>query len=165
MMTGSDQAVGRPSPFPRRFRAATGSLVEDRGIMLVPGSLSHRHAFICVRDAARACVEAAVADRPTPTAPVEVAGPEVLSWREVADLFGEVLGRRVRVLATPAPVYAAASHVLAPVAVIPAQTMAMNRFMASAESAWANPGGGSVDPATLMTVAEFLRTKAASNPS
>jgi uncharacterized protein YbjT (DUF2867 family) len=129
--------------------------------MLVPGSPSHRHAFISVRDAARACVEAALGDRPTPAAPLEVGGPEVLSWREVAGLFGEVLGRRVRVVATPAPVYAAAAQLLAPVAVIPAQTMAMNRYMASAESAWANPGGGLLDPATLMTAREFLRTKAA----
>jgi uncharacterized protein YbjT (DUF2867 family) len=153
--------LGRPSPFLRRFRAVTGSLVEDRGIMLVPGPSSHRHAFISVADAARACVEAALSDRPAPSAPLEVAGPEVLSWRDVADLFSEVLGRRVRVVTTPAPVYAAAARLLAPVAAVPSRIMAMNLYMASAESEWSVPGGGLVDPATLLTAREFLRTKAA----
>jgi uncharacterized protein YbjT (DUF2867 family) len=48
--------IGRPSPFLRRFRSLTGSLVEDRGRMLVPGPASARHTFIAVADAARACV-------------------------------------------------------------------------------------------------------------
>jgi uncharacterized protein YbjT (DUF2867 family) len=153
--------LGRPSPFVRRFRSVTGSLVEDRGLMLVPGPASHRHAFISVRDAARACVEAAVGDRPPPEAPLDVAGPEVLSWRDVADLFGEVLGRRVRVLSTPAPVYAAAARLLAPVAAVPSRTMGLNRFMACAESAWSNPGGGLLDPSSMTTAREFLAAKAA----
>src|SRR4051794_15912005 len=153
--------IGRPSPFLRRFRALTGSLVEDRGIMLVPGPASHRHAFLSVKDAARACVEAALVDRPAPQEPVEVAGPDELSWEDVADLFGEVLGRRVRVLTTPAPVYAGVSRLLAPVAAVPSRTMSLNRFMASADFAGFAPGGGLLDPDTLMTAREFLRTKAA----
>jgi uncharacterized protein YbjT (DUF2867 family) len=153
--------IGRPSPFLRRFRAVTGSLVEDRGIMLVPGPASHRHAFISVGDAARACVEAALSDRPAPSAPLEVAGPEVLSWAQVADLFSEVLGRRVRVVSTPAPVYAAATKLLAPVAAVPSRTMAMNQYMASAESPWPEAGGGLLDPTTMTTAREFLLSKAA----
>jgi uncharacterized protein YbjT (DUF2867 family) len=153
--------IGRPSPFLRRFRALTGSLVEDRGIMLVPGPATHRHAFLSVKDAARACVEAAIGDRPAPSAPVEVAGPEDLSWNDVADLFGEVLGRRVRVLTTPGPVYAAASRLLAPLAAVPSRTMALNLFMASAEFSGFAPGGGLLDPDTLVTAREFLRAKAA----
>jgi uncharacterized protein YbjT (DUF2867 family) len=153
--------IGRPSPFLRRFRAVTGSLVEDHGIMLVPGPASHRHAFLSVTDAGRACVEAATGDRPAPSGPVEVAGPEELSWNDVADLFGEVLGRRVRVLTTPGVVYAAASRMLAPVAAVPSRTMALNLFMASAEFAGSAPGGGLLDPGTLVTAREFLRAKAA----
>ena len=153
--------IGRPSPFLRRFRTVTGSLVEDHGVMLVPGPASHRHAFISVVDAARACVEAALGDRPAPSAPIEVAGPEVLSWAEVADVFGDVLGRRVRVVSTPAPVYATAAKLLAPVAAVPSRTMAMNLFMAIAESAWSEPGGGLLDPATMTTARDFLGAKAA----
>jgi uncharacterized protein YbjT (DUF2867 family) len=151
----------RLPPFLRRFRTVTGSLAEDRGIMLVPGPASHRHAFISVADAARACVEAAISDRSSPSTPLEVAGPEVLSWAEVADLFSEVLGRRVRVVSTPAPVYATAAKLLAPVAKVLSLTMAMNHYMASAESAWPEAGGGLIDPATMTTARDFLRAKAA----
>jgi uncharacterized protein YbjT (DUF2867 family) len=156
--------VGRPSPFLRRFRAMTGSLVEDRGLMLVPGPPTHRHAFISVHDAARACVAAAVQDGPAPTAPVDVGGPEVLSWRDVAALFAEVLHRRVRVVATPPVVYAAVARALASVAPVPSRTMAMNCYLGRSESPYAVPGGGLVDPAAMLTAEEFLRRKAALSP-
>jgi uncharacterized protein YbjT (DUF2867 family) len=152
--------IGRPSPFLGRFRRGTGRLVEDRGVMLVPGPSSHRHAFIGVGDAARACVEAALHAGDAP-APIEVAGPEVLSWDDVAAVYAEVLGRRVRVVTTPAVVFAAAARVLTPVADVPARTMALNRYMAESESPWTNAGGGLVDPATMTRVDAFLRAKAA----
>jgi hypothetical protein len=85
----------------------------------------------------------------------------VLSWAQVADLFSEVLGRRVRVVSTPAPVYAAATKLLAPVAAVPSRTMAMNQYMASAESPWPEAGGGLLDPTTMTTAREFLLSKAA----
>jgi len=160
-MRGEEHAVvDRPSPFLRRFRRATGRLVEDRGVMLVPGPATHRHAFIAVADAARACVEAAL--RPeTATGPLDVAGPEVLSWDDVAEVYAEVLQRRVRVARTPAAVYAAAARVLAPVADVPARTMALNRYLASSETPWTNAGGGLVEPASMTRVESFLRARAA----
>jgi uncharacterized protein YbjT (DUF2867 family) len=153
--------IGRPSPFLRTFRRGTGRLVEDRGLMLVPGPASRRHAFISVADAARACAEAAVHPQGGAPEPVEVAGPEVLSWNDVAAVFGTVLGRRVRVVTTPEPVFATAARVLAPVADVPARTMALNRYLAAGESPWTTAGGGLVDPATMTRVEDFLRAKAA----
>lgn len=152
--------LGRPSPFLRRFRRVTGRLVEDRGVMLVPGPATHRHAFIAVADAARACVEAAL--RPGgASGPVDVAGPEVLSWDDVAAVYADVLGRRVRVLSAPAAVFAVAARVLAPVADVPARTMALNRYLAESESPWTDVGGGLVEPPTMTRVEPFLRAKAA----
>lgn len=152
--------VGRPSPFLRRFRSVTGTLVEDRGRMLVPGSASSRNAFIAIADAARACVEASQhPDRAS--GPLEVAGPEVLSWQEVAETFARVLGRPVRVSATPGAVYAVASVVLRPFGEVPARTMALNRYAAAIETAWTTAGGGLVDPASMTTVEQLLRAKVA----
>ena len=131
--------------------------------MLVPGPPTHRHAFISVHDAARACVAAAVSDGPSPDAPLEVGGPEILSWRQVADLFAEVLGRRVRVMTTPAAVYAVAARLLAPVAPVPSRVMALNSYMASTESPYGG-GGGLTDPVTMVTAEVFLRQKAAMSP-
>jgi uncharacterized protein YbjT (DUF2867 family) len=155
--------IGRPSPFLRRFRGLTSSVVEDRGVMLVPGPPQARHAFLSVRDAARMCVEAAC--RPgTGTDTVEAAGPEVLSWRQVADIFEKVLDRRVRIVSTPATVYAVMGRALGLVSDVPARTMALNRYLAVGESAWTNAGGGLVDPASMTTVEAFLRGKASLPP-
>jgi uncharacterized protein YbjT (DUF2867 family) len=152
--------IGRPSPFLRRFRGLTGSVVEDRGLMLVPGSPAARHAFLSVRDAARICVEAAV--RPGGgSQTIDAAGPEVLSWRQVAGIFERVLGRRVRIMSTPAAVYGVLARVMGPVADVPSRTMALNRYLAMGETPWTSAGGGLVDPASLTTVESFLRAKAA----
>lgn len=152
--------IGRPSPFLRRFRAATGSTVEQRGLMLVPGPVTHRQAFIAVPDAAAACI-AAVGRDDLAGRTIDVAGPQVLTWVEVAEVFSDVLGRRIRAVSTPAAVFAVMAAVLRPIAPVPSQTMALNRYMGSSETAWTDAGGGLVDGSSMTTVEQFLRTKAA----
>lgn len=150
--------IGRPSPFLRRFRSVTGTSVERRGLMLVPGPTTARQAFIAVADAAAACV--AAVDRPAlGGSTVEVGGPQVLTWDEVASIFARHLGRPVRAVSTPAGVFAAAAAVLRPVAEVPSRTMGLNRYLGSSESAW-EPGGGVLDPASMTTVDEFIAAKA-----
>jgi uncharacterized protein YbjT (DUF2867 family) len=150
--------IGRPSPFLQKFRKVTGSLVEDRGLMLVPGSTTLRNAFISERDAARVC--AVVLKRPDAAGRTfEIGGPEVLTWSQVAELYGEVLGRKIRCLSTPAPVYAAMTKLLKPVAAVPAATMALNQVIATTETTWP-AGGGLLEPASMLTVSQFLHEKA-----
>ena len=152
--------IGRPSPFLRRFRAATGSTVEKRGLMLVPGPATYRQAFIAVADAAAACVNALGRDDLAGET-VDVAGPQVLTWVDVARVFSDVLGRRVRAVSTPAAVFAVMASVLRPVAPVASRTMALNRYLGASETAWTRAGGGLVDPSTMTTVEQFLRAKAA----
>jgi uncharacterized protein YbjT (DUF2867 family) len=151
--------VARPSPFLQRFRKVTRTLVEDRGVMLVPGSPRIRNAFIAISDVAKACAEAV--ERPDISDDVEVGGPEVLSWADVAAIYSDVLGRRVRVLSTPAPVYGAMAAALKPFAPVPSATMALNRMAATLETHWSPGGGGLVDPGDMTTAREFLTAKAA----
>jgi uncharacterized protein YbjT (DUF2867 family) len=153
--------IGRPSPFLRLFRRATGSLVEDHGLMLVPGSPANRNSFIIVTDAdaARACVECAVGPARAATT-LQVGGPQALTWKDIAGIFSEVLDRRVRIVSTPAAVYAAAATVLGPVAKVPAATMALNRALAVSETVYP-PGGGILAPSTMMSVRDVLRAKSA----
>ena len=151
--------VGRPSPFLRAFRRLTGSVIEDRGIMLVPGRASNRNSFIAEDDVARACV--AAVERPdAANRTYEVGGPEVLTWADVAATYERVLHRKVRIVSTPAGAYAAAASLLAPVAKVPAATMALNRLIAATEAP-SPPGGGLLDPAGMLTVRAFLDAKAA----
>jgi len=128
--------------------------------MLVPGSVRVRNAFLAQTDAARACAE--VLERAeTARRDIEVGGPEVLTWRNVAAIYSDVLGRQVRIMSTPASVYAAAAALLKPVAPIPSATMALNRLAAVTETPWAPGGGGLVDPASMTTVRALLESKAA----
>jgi len=152
--------IGRPSPFLRRFRAVTGSTVEKRGLMLVPGPVKHRQAFIAVADAAAACV-AAVRRDDLAGQTLDVAGPQVLTWVDVARVFSDVLDRRVRAVSTPASVFAVMAALLKPFAPVPSQTMALNRYLGASETAWTSAGGGLVELSTMTTVEQFLRTKAA----
>jgi len=152
--------IARPSPFLRRFRAVTGTTVERRGLMLVPGPTDHRQAFIAVADVAEACV-AAVERDDVAGRTVEVAGPEVLTWNDVARVYSDVLGRRVRAVSAPTQVFAFMAAILRPVALVPSQTMSLNRFVGASETPWTSAGGGLLDPATMTTVEQFLRAKAA----
>ena len=149
-------AVPVPAAFPRADRVAGGGPRPDAGAgpTDATGTRSSRSS-----DAARACVAAAVHDGPAPTAPLEVTGPQVLTWRDVADLYAEVLDRRVRVLSTPAVVYGTAARLLAPIAQVASRTMALNRFIACTESASLAPGGGLLDPETMVTAEVFLRAR------
>src|SRR3954447_298513 len=151
--------IGRPSPFLRRFRALTGSSIEGHGVMLVPGRPTNRNAFIAGQDVAAACAEAV--ERPDVANRVlEIGGPDILTWLDVAGLYEEILHRRVRVVSTPTAVYTAASSALSPVATVPAATMALNRLLSATETPWL-PGGGLLDPGTMVTVRAFLQAKAA----
>lgn len=152
--------IGRPSPFLRRFRQVTGSAVEKHGLMLVPGPATHQQAFIAVADAAAACV-AAIGRDDLAGQTIDVPGPEVLTWVDVARVFSAVLGRRVRTVSTPAAVFALMAALLRRIAPVPSRTMALNRYLGESETPWTTAGGGLVDPSTMTTVEQFLRTKAA----
>jgi uncharacterized protein YbjT (DUF2867 family) len=126
--------LDRPYPFLKRFRRLTGRTVDDRGLLVLPGPASRRHAFISVHDAAD--VLAASVDTTTLTGPVDVGGPEILSWADVADVYGELLGRRIRVASLPATSLLLAQKALTPVAPSAANVMGMNRLMAMTDTAW-----------------------------
>jgi uncharacterized protein YbjT (DUF2867 family) len=123
----------RPYPFLARFRRATERSIEDRGRLVLPGPADLRQAFISVHDVADVLV--AAIDAPL-TGAVDVGGPEILSWTDVAAEFERVLGRPVRVVSLPAGVFRVAQAALAPVAPSAANIMGLNLFMATAETAW-----------------------------
>lgn len=160
-LRGEESAtLGRPSPFLRLFRRGTATLVEDRGLMLVPGSPEIRNAFIAIDDVAEVCARA-VEDPALGGRILDVAGPEVLTWRDVAATYQQVLGRPIRIVSTPPPVYAGAAAALRPLATVASHTMALNHFIATTETNWSNAGGGVLDPREMTTLQEFLTAKAA----
>ena len=124
--------LGRAYPTLRRFRRLTGRTIERRGVMVVPGPSSARQAFLSVHDAA-AGLAGAVRDN-TGEGPVDLGGPESLSWTDVAQIYERVLGRRVRVVSQPAGAFAVGQRVLTPVAPALAGVMGLNRLIATSET-------------------------------
>ncbi|MDX1621013.1 MAG: NmrA family NAD(P)-binding protein, partial [Nitriliruptorales bacterium] len=94
----------RPSSFLQRFRKITGHLVEDHGRLLVNGSAHNRQAFISVHDAAT-ITAAAVGHTSALGQILEIGGPEILDWNDVAQLWSRLLDRDVKVTVTPKTVF------------------------------------------------------------
>jgi uncharacterized protein YbjT (DUF2867 family) len=155
--------LGRAYPTLRRFRRVTGRTVERHGLMLVPGPASARQAFLSVHDAAAGL---AAAVRPeTGTGPVDLGGPEALSWTDVARIYERVLDRRVQVVSQPAAIYAVLSRVLRPVAPSLAGVMGLNRLLATSQSDRdTTDAARRLGLGTLRTVEQILREKAALPP-
>lgn len=152
--------VDRQFGFLRAFRRVTGTTVEDRGLLVLPGPATNRHAFLSIRDAARLMIAAVHAVDVTGTP--EVGGPEVLSWQEVAGLYAEVLGRPVRVVSLPPAVFAVAQRAMTPVAPAAANVMGMNLFMGTSQTDWhTRATSDRLGVTDLRTVREVLTEKAA----
>jgi uncharacterized protein YbjT (DUF2867 family) len=153
----------RAYPTLRRFRLVTGRTIERRGVMVVPGPSSARQAFLSVHDAAAGLAGAVRQD--AGEGPVDLGGPESLSWTDVAGIYGRVLGRRVRVVSQPAGAFAVGQRVLTPVAPALAGVMGLNRLIATSETDWDTAETAArLGLQTRRTVEEILREKATLPP-
>jgi uncharacterized protein YbjT (DUF2867 family) len=154
--------IRRSWPFLQRFIGATGQLIDRHGIALVPGSAETRHAFIAIDDVAAALISAI--DHPAMrNVTRDLAGPQMLSWRDVADLFSEVLGRPVRVLAVPGIIFRVQQALMRPFSVAAANIMGLNWLASTTLSVEAD------DTLALLGVLpieaqRFLNSKAALAP-
>jgi uncharacterized protein YbjT (DUF2867 family) len=152
--------LARSYAFLRAFRRLTGGTIDRHGVMLVPGPASARNAFLSVHDAAR--LMAAAAQDDAVSGCVDVGGPEILSWHDVATIYGDVLGRRVRAVGTPAALFAGAQRLLAPVAPSASDILGLERLMAATETAWdTHQVADRLGVTHLRTVRDVLQEKAA----
>ena len=109
---GAGHAGAGPTRPCARFRRVTGARSSGTGSCWCRARPRPGSAFLSVHDAAAGL---AAAVRPeTGTGPVDLGGPEALSWTDVARIYERVLDRRVRVVSQPAAVYAVLSRVLGP---------------------------------------------------
>ncbi|MCW2699171.1 MAG: hypothetical protein JWQ45_706 [Blastococcus sp.] len=152
--------LARAYPFLRRFRRLTGTTVERHGVMVVPGPATTRNAFLSLHDAAR--IMTALVDVPDVRGPVDIGGPEVLTWTDVARIFADVLGRPVRVLPTPVRIYAAGQLALSRVAPSASAVLGLNRLIGTAETPWnTSEVSARLGVHGLRTAERILRDKAA----
>jgi uncharacterized protein YbjT (DUF2867 family) len=83
-----------------RVSGATARSLDRLGIALLPGEGTTHHAFIAVDDVAEALVAAATGGHQL-AEELRLGGPEALSWRDVAEVYGRVLSIRVRTVQQP----------------------------------------------------------------
>jgi uncharacterized protein YbjT (DUF2867 family) len=146
--------------FLQTFMGAVGDLAEKRGILLVPGPAHTRSAFIAIDDVAAALV-AATTHPVARNATLELAGPESLSWNDVAALFTQVLGRPVGVVSTPGAVFRVQQLLMRPFSEAASNIMALN-WLSSRPMPLADHGtAAALGLSPLQTAAAFLRAKAA----
>jgi uncharacterized protein YbjT (DUF2867 family) len=149
----------RPSPIVRRVRRWTGQPVDDKRQMLVPGDVDRPIAFISIADAARACVEAVVRDDVV-GGTFEIGGPDVLTSRDVAEIFADVVGGPMRMRTVPTGFFGLVGRITRPFAPVTSETMRLFRA-ASLTAARFTPGGKILDPGSLTSVRDYLTAKAA----
>lgn len=92
----------------------TTGLLEKSGVALLPGSGKAQQSFICIHDVAAFMVKALA----LPTAKnriIELGGPETLSWENVANIYAEILSKKIRKIAIPSVILNACRLVLRPV--------------------------------------------------
>jgi uncharacterized protein YbjT (DUF2867 family) len=146
--------------FTNVFRRVTGHTIEDRGVMMVNGGPDLRVSFIAVRDVAGILIAATTHERAR-DAIVEVGGPEALSWREVAALYGELLGRQVRIRTSPEAPLKVMAKVMAPFSPAASNLLALNVTSGLGDTILPSEPAAELGVAPMLRVETFLKEKAA----
>jgi uncharacterized protein YbjT (DUF2867 family) len=159
-LRGEDAStIARDFWFTRAFRKATGRLAERRGVLLVSGSPDVRISFIAIRDVA-ALLIASTTHPAARNRILEVGGPQALSWREVAAIYGRILGHDVDVKASSPKLFAGLRTVLTPLSPAAGNIMALQVGVA-ADSVVPPDVAEELGVGPLLRVEEFLAEKAA----
>ncbi|HET6167338.1 MAG TPA: NmrA family NAD(P)-binding protein [Marmoricola sp.] len=143
-----------------RLVGATMHRSLDRfGVALVPGAGMIRHSFVDVGDVAE--VVAASVDLTGPHDELDVGGPEQLSWREIAAIHGEVLGKRTLTMRTPTSALRLGSALLRPVSPPAANLLAAQRVMARVSTGCSPDTAASLLGRAPTSVRDFLLARVA----
>lgn len=157
----SRSTLQRPYAFTRRFRKLTSQMVEGHGRLLVNGSARNRHAFISIHDVSR-IVAASIGHPAAIHQVLEIGGPNVLDWNDVAALWSRLLDRPVRVTVVPRAVFRINRLLMKPFSDNAANIMGLNSVSCRMETPW-EPGAfvEQLGIGPLKTVEEVVRDKLA----
>jgi NADH dehydrogenase len=135
-LRGVQQATIERGFWLARLAGATAQQSLDRfGIALLPGKGTARHAFIAVDDVAEALVAAATGGDEI-SQELRLGGPEALSWREVAEVYGRVLSIRVRTIRQPIAPFRALATGARAVSPAASQNLAAQTLLATIDTAY-----------------------------
>jgi len=151
----------RPFWFAKGFMSFAGGAIDRRGLALVPGNGSSRHAFVALDDIADVLAAAAAAPEDGTDSIEELGGPEILTWTEVVAIFSRVLGKPLRAIHTPAKVYRVAADVLEALSPPAGNLMAMSWIVAMHDTVMDGKALAARYGVRLTRAEEFLRKKLA----
>jgi uncharacterized protein YbjT (DUF2867 family) len=150
--------IERPFWFTRSFFSKVKNRIAN-GSALVAGSGTTRHSFIAINDVAEYLVRvlgSPVARNRT----FEAGGPEPLSSRDIVKLYEDLLHKKLRISATPAPVFRLAGAILRPLSPAASNIMALNYLMATENGIVSSASETAAELGIQLTTAEqFLRRK------
>lgn len=157
-LRGADAAtLNRRYWFLKAFMKGVDGLIERHGIALIAGSRSVRHAFIALDDVAEFMVRSigrAELSRKT----VQIGGPQVLTWGEVASCYSLVLDRPVRAIYLPSSLFRVQRALLAPLSEPASAIMGLN-WLAGFDTPYDASALAAALNIRLTSTEQFLRRK------
>lgn len=157
-------AYGTESPtikrqywFLKLFMKGVGNLIPGVGAALIPGNRQVRHAFVTTDDVASYMVNAIghpVAER----AILEIGGPEVLSWKQVTDIYARALGRKVRPIYAPGGIFRVMRAVISPFSEAASDILGLN-WLVSYSTPYESQKTAAALGVQLTSAEEFVRNK------
>jgi uncharacterized protein YbjT (DUF2867 family) len=136
------------------FQKVRNSIERDH-VAMIPGNGDTRHAFICVDDVANFLVSAAFSHR---TGTFAIGGPEALTFLDVVRIYERILGVKLRVKKTPAPVFRALSAAFGLFSPAASNLMRLN-YIAAKEDSNVTPESAVAFDVRLTSAESFLRAK------
>lgn len=128
----------RPYGFMKMWQALTGNLVAKLGVFLSPGGRAQWAPFIATIDVAQ-LMSAVVGQQASYNRTLEAAGPEWLSWSEVADLLSDKSGRNMRVVKLPGWFARTGQILVSPFSSTAANVLGLLNPVASHQPRWEAP--------------------------
>jgi uncharacterized protein YbjT (DUF2867 family) len=144
--------------FLKAFLKGVDGLIERRGIALIAGSPSVRHAFIALDDVAEFMVRS-IGRAEVFGKVVQIGGPQVLTWGQVVSCYSLVLGKPVRAIYLPSWLFRIQHALLAPVSEAASDIMGLNWLVGFDTPYDANALAATLG-IRLTSTEQFLRHKA-----
>lgn len=151
--------INRRYWFLNLFMKGVGNLIEGPGVALIPGNADVRHAFIALDDVATYMVNSIGHPEANNTL-IEIGGPEIMGWDQVLDIYGDILGRRIRPIYVPSGVFRAQRALLSPFSEAASDIMGLN-WLVGYDTRYEVNGTAALFDVSLTSADQFLRRKAA----
>ena len=160
-LRGSENAtILRPCKFVETSFARVHDNIERKHVAMIPGDGTSRHAFICADDMASFLTAAAFSG---PLGVHTAAGPEALSFVDIAALYKRVIGAQIRTQRAPAQLFRMAVPLLKRFSPAGANLMALN-YIAAREDSHPDNAVANGFGVRLTSAEEFLREKMGTAP-